>query len=80
MSERAAQTIGGAAVLIGVGIGVAVFTVDAEQPGAHGGSGWGGTGGVIILCVWVGLMCIGPVIKLARPTRQGRKSDDDTES
>lgn len=80
MSERAARTIGGVAVLIGVGIGIAAFTVNAEQPGAHGGSGWGGTGGVIILCVWVALMCIGPVMKLVRPIGRRGKSHGEAES
>lgn len=72
MSERSARAIGALAVLIGAGIGVAAFTVDAEQPGVHGGNGWGGTWGIIILCVWVALMCAGPVSKLVRGRPRGR--------
>jgi hypothetical protein len=77
MSERAARSIGGLAVLIGVGIGIAAFSVNAEQPGVHGGNGWGGTSGIVILCVWVALMCAGPVSKLikVRPKdRDGKHS------
>ncbi len=66
MSEQVARMIGGLAVLIGVGVGIAAFTVHAEQPGVHGGDGWGGAGGIVILCVWVALMCAGPVSKLIR--------------
>lgn len=73
MSERAVRVIGCLAVLIGVGIGIAAFTVDAEQPGVHGGNGWGGAAGVIILCVWLALMCAGPVSKFVR-VRQKDKS------
>jgi hypothetical protein len=72
MSEGATRTIGGLAVLIGVGVGIAAFAVNAEQPGAHGGDGWGGTGGIVILCVWVALMCAGPVSKLVRVMSRGR--------
>jgi hypothetical protein len=50
MSERAARTIGGLAVLIGVGVGIAAFIVEAEQPGVHGGNGWGGATGIGMLC------------------------------
>jgi hypothetical protein len=71
MSERAARAIGGLAVIIGVGTGIAAFTVDAEQPGVHGGNGWGGAAGVIILCVWVALMCGGLVFKLIRSGKHG---------
>lgn len=74
MSERAARAIGCLAVIIGVGIGIAAFTVDAEQPGVHGGNGWGGAAGVIILCVWVVLMCAGPVSKIMRARPRGRSS------
>lgn len=73
MSERVARAIGGLAVLIGVGIGIAAFTVDAEQPGVHGGNGWGGTGGIVILVVWVALMCAGPVSKLIGVRPRGRR-------
>jgi hypothetical protein len=72
MSERTVRAIACLAVLIGVGIGIAAFTVDAEQPGVHGGTGWGGAAGVIILCVWVALMCAGPVSKLVRARPRGR--------
>ncbi len=71
MSERTARTIGGIAVLIGAGVGVAAFVIDAEKPGTHGGNGWGGTVGVVFLCVWVALMCAGPMSKLLR-ARSGK--------
>jgi hypothetical protein len=73
MSERTTRIIGGFAVLIGLGVGVAAFTVDAEKPGTHGGSGWGGTAGVVLLCVWVALMCAGPVSKLVRARNGSRE-------
>jgi len=66
LSKRATRAIGGLAALIGVGVGIAAFAVNAEQPEAHSGNGWGGTGGIVILCVWVALMCAGPVSKLVR--------------
>jgi hypothetical protein len=72
MSKRATRTIGGLAVLLGVGVGIAAFAVNAEQPGARGGNGWGGTGGIVILCVWVALMCAGPVSKLVRIMSRGK--------
>jgi hypothetical protein len=72
MGERAARTIGGLAVLIGVGTGIAAFSVHAEQSGVHGGDGWGGTGGIIILCIWVALMCAGPLSKLVRVMSRDR--------
>jgi hypothetical protein len=77
MSEPVAQTIGGLAVLIGVGVGIAAFTVDAEQPGVRGGDGWGGTGGIVILGVWVVLMCAGPLSRLIRARSRGRGGRQD---
>jgi hypothetical protein len=71
MSDPTARIIGCLATLIGIGIGIAAFTVHAEQPGAHGGDGWGGTAGIAILCVWVTLMVAGPVSKLIRTARGG---------
>lgn len=64
--ERATRMIGGFAMALGVGIGIAAFTVDAEQPGVRGGNGWGGTSGIVILSVWVTLICIGPATKLIK--------------
>jgi hypothetical protein len=78
MGERVVRAIGGLAVIIGAGVVIAAFTVDAEQPGVHGGDGWGGTGGIVILGVWVALMCAGPVSKLIRATsidRDGKQSE-----
>lgn len=82
MSEPIVRIAACVMLILGVGIGVAAFTVDAEQPGAHGGSGWGGTGGVIIVCVWVAIMCGGLVLKLTRirPIDRDRKSQNDTKS
>lgn len=77
ITERTVRSSGGFGVLVGVGVGIAAFTIDAEQPGAQSGDGWGGTAGIVILCVWVALMCAGPVSKLikAKPgSRDGSRS------
>lgn len=66
LSEGAARTVACFAMLLGVGIGVAAFTVDAEQPGAHGGNGWGGTGGVVVLGIWLVLMCAMEVLQFRK--------------
>jgi hypothetical protein len=78
ISERATRTIGGLAVLIGVGVGIAAFAVDAEQLGVHGGDGWGGTGGIIVLCVWVALMCAGPLAKLVKSVSRDRSKNHES--
>lgn len=72
ISDRGTRLIACVILILGVGIGTAAFTVHAEQPGAHRGSGWGGTAGIVIVCLWVGLMCAGLVVKLVR-TRGGRQ-------
>ncbi len=56
MSPRAVRTRAGLSVLLGVGDGFAAFLSMQKQPGVHGGNGWGGTPGIVILCVWVALM------------------------
>jgi hypothetical protein len=66
MSDSIIRVAACVMLLFGIGIGVAAFTVDAEQSGAHGGDGWGGTSGVVIVCGWVGLMCGGLVWKFIR--------------
>lgn len=73
MSNRTVRRIGGVAICLGAGIAVAAFAVDAEQPGAHGHDGWGGAPGIILLCVWVALICIGPVSKVIRARDRDRK-------
>jgi hypothetical protein len=57
LSERALRVIAYLQILIGMGIGAAAFLVHSEIPCAgckrdH----WGGTAGIVILCVWLALL------------------------
>ena len=74
MSERTVCIIACFMLLLGVGIVIAAFTVHAEQPGVHGGNGWGGTAGVVILCVWITLMCAGLIFKFSKVRQRDRGS------
>ena len=44
-------------IVLGVGVGFAGFFVDAEPPGHPAGNGhWGGTGGIVLLSIWLALL------------------------
>lgn len=75
LSEQTARLIGGVAVLVGIGVGIAAITVDAEQPTVHNNNGWGGPTGIVILCASVALMCAGPVSKLIKARPRDRESN-----
>jgi hypothetical protein len=74
ISERTRRPTAVAFMALGVGIGVAAFTVQAEQPGAPHGNGWGGPVGIVFLCVWVMLMCAVPVSRLVKARSMRRRS------
>ena len=54
-NPRIVRLWGGVGLLLGVGVGLAAFLVEAEQPGTHNGDHWGGAWGLAILIVWVAL-------------------------
>jgi drug/metabolite transporter (DMT)-like permease len=56
MNPRTVRVVACLMLLLGVGIGLAAFLVDAEQPGAHNPDQWGGAVGVAFLAIWVALM------------------------
>lgn len=66
MNPRTVRVAGCLMLLLGVGIGLAAFFVDAEQPGAHNRDHWGGAVGVVILSVWVALMIGFSVLKFRK--------------
>jgi hypothetical protein len=66
MNPRTVRVGGYLTLLLGVGIGLAAFFVDAEQPGAHNRDHWGGAVGVAILSVWVVLMIGFSVLKFRK--------------
>jgi hypothetical protein len=62
--ERTVRAFGLIATFLGLGIGVAALTTDAEPPGAHHGDGWGGALWIAILCIWVVGLCAWPVSRM----------------
>lgn len=77
MGEGTVRVVACFIVLLGVGIVFAAFLVNAEQPGVHGGNGWGGTVGVVLLGVWIVLMVWPSVSKLSKvrqADRSGKRS------
>jgi hypothetical protein len=46
MNPRTVRVVGYLMLLLGVGIGLAAFFVDAEPPGTHNRDHWGGAVGV----------------------------------
>jgi hypothetical protein len=56
MSPRAIRLVSYLSVLLGVGLGIAAFAVDAEPPGVHNTDHWGGTTGVVLLGVWMAFL------------------------
>lgn len=57
-------------VLVGVGVGLAAFLVHAEPScGGCGRGHWGGTAGIILLCVWLVLLIAVFVFNLTRSTQ-----------
>ncbi len=74
LNERTVMAFGLIQTGLGLGIGIAALTVDAEPPGGlHGGGGWGGTIGIAFLCIWVLAMCSWPASRMIRGLRD--KSD-----
>jgi cytochrome bd-type quinol oxidase subunit 2 len=70
LNRRTVKAIGLAQVLLGLGIGIAAFTADAEAPGgSHDASGWGGAFWIAFLCVWVVLMCAWLVFSMVKARR-----------
>ncbi len=65
--------IAAVAVLVGIGLLAAAQLVDAEQPGRHPHDGWGGTTGIVFLCIWIIAMLaisIPQIVKHARDRRR----------
>jgi hypothetical protein len=57
-------------ILVGMGVGVAAFLVNAEPScGGCGRGHWGGTAGVVMLCVWLVLLIAVFVFNLALSRR-----------
>jgi hypothetical protein len=58
-------------ILAGVGVGLAAFLVHAE-PSCRGCGHrhWGGTVGIVILCIWLVLLVAALVFNLTRSKRQ----------
>jgi hypothetical protein len=81
MNPRTVHVAGWLMLLVGVGIGLAAFLVDAEQPGAHSPDHWGGAVGVAALSVWVAVMLGSFVLQIRKvkaaskqPPRPGRRA------
>jgi hypothetical protein len=72
LSAKGVRVAGGLLLLLGGGIALAAFLVDAEQPGAHSRDHWGGAPGVAILGVWVVLMIGFSVLDFKRSSRGAR--------
>jgi hypothetical protein len=73
MNPRTVRVIATFMVLLGIGIGFAAFLVDAEAPGPHNRDYWGGTVGIVTLCVWVALMGAIAVLQFRRPRPPRRR-------
>lgn len=73
MSEQGVRTRAWVVVLVGIGVGIAALSLDAEKPGTQSGNGWGGTTGIIFLCVWIALICAWPVYRLIKARSSSRE-------
>jgi hypothetical protein len=63
----ATRVIGALQMVLGLAIGIAVVTVDAEPPcGACGRGHWGGSAGVVGLTVWILLVALGVALGIRR--------------
>jgi hypothetical protein len=57
LSRRTVRGIAVFQIVLGVGVGFAGFFVEAEPPGHPVGKGhWGGTGGIVLLSIWLALL------------------------
>jgi hypothetical protein len=59
LGSRPGRILSVVAVVVGVALGVAAFTVDAEpRCRGCGQNHWGGTAGIVILCMWLAWMAL----------------------
>lgn len=67
VSKRTLRLVAYFQILVGLGVGLAASLVDAEPScGGCGHGHWGGTAGVVMLCVWLVVLIAAFVFNLSR--------------